>query len=149
LYYHYKHKSRLKKPCARYPHWPSYNTIYTWLANNNDFRDQYARAKKLQVEVLIDEILEIADDTQHDTIISENGKKIANNEWINHARLKIDTRKWLAAKLVPRLYGDKIQNEHTGLDNQNIEVNISDVKKRLIEKLAKLSTRETDANSNH
>ena len=72
-----------------------------------EFSDLYARAKRLQIEVIIDEILEIADDTSKDNVINEDGKSTINHEHINRSRLKIDTRKWLAAKLCPRLYGDK------------------------------------------
>lgn len=138
----------LAQHCKHHPHWPCRDTIYAWIAEHEEFSDMYARAKKLQIEILVDEILEIADNTTRNTIVIGKDKSITNNEWINRARLRIDTRKWLAAKLVPRLYGEKIQNEHTGLNNQTIEVNISDVKSRLIEKLAKLSSEETDSSGN-
>lgn len=139
----------LAELCKTHPHWPCRDTIYTWISEHEEFSDMYARAKKFQIEVLIDEILEIADDTMQDNIVTSKGNVIANNEWINRARLKIDTRKWLASKLAPRLYGDKIQNEHTGLNNQTIEVNISDVKSRLVEKLIKLSPEEIDSSSDN
>ncbi|MCX7120111.1 MAG: hypothetical protein NTZ86_09670 [Legionellales bacterium] len=77
------------------------------MAVEKEFSDLYARAKRFQVEVIIDEILEIADDASNDSIVNEDGKSVIDHEHINRARLKIDTRKWLAAKLCPRLYGDK------------------------------------------
>lgn len=89
------------------PHWPNQNTICEWRIKNPTFGDQYARAKEQQVEALVDEILDIADDSSQDYIEGKDGKLIANTEHINRARLRIDSRKWLAAKLVPRLYGDK------------------------------------------
>jgi hypothetical protein len=97
----------IKKLCKLNNHWPSHDTIYRWLAMEKEFSDLYARAKRLQIEVIIDEILEIADDNSKDNVINENGKSIIDHEHINRSRLKIDTRKWLAAKLCPRLYGDK------------------------------------------
>ena len=98
----------IKKLCKLNKHWPSHDTIYRWLAMEKEFSDLYARAKRHQIEVIIDEILEIADDTSNDSVISEkDGKLIIDHEHINRSRLKIDTRKWLAAKLCPRLYGDK------------------------------------------
>jgi hypothetical protein len=33
---------------------------------------------------------------------------------IERARLKVDARKWVAAKLKPKKYGDKLQTEHSG-----------------------------------
>lgn len=102
-----------KKLCKKNPNWPSQDTIFTWLKIRKEFSEQYAQAKRHQVEVLVDEILEIADDSSNDTIIKVdeegNEREICNSEWINRSRLRIDTRKWVASKLVPRLYGDKLQ----------------------------------------
>jgi hypothetical protein len=98
----------IKQLCKMYDHWPSHNTVYGWLASHKEFSDLYARAKRLQIEVIIDEILEIADDASNDSVINEeDGKRVIDHEHINRSRLKIDTRKWLAAKLCPRIYGDK------------------------------------------
>ncbi|MGD0465323.1 MAG: hypothetical protein ABSA84_01315 [Gammaproteobacteria bacterium] len=93
--------------------WPNQDTIFTWLKIHSDFSEQYARAKRLQIEVLVDEIIEIADDSSQDSIINKQGQIICNNAKINRARLRIDTRKWIASKLAPKIYGDKIDNTHS------------------------------------
>lgn len=85
----------LRELCKGNPHWPARRNIYHWLVKHEDFRLLYARSKKFQVETLVDEILDIAD--------------CASFDEVNKARLQIDTRKWIAAKLCPRLYGDKIE----------------------------------------
>jgi hypothetical protein len=56
-----------------------------------------------------EEILEIAWDSSKDTIPAE-GKKPArcDNEWVNRSRLKVDTLKFLMAKLHPKRYGDRL-----------------------------------------
>lgn len=101
----------LRQLCKEHDNWPCADTIFHWRKTHKEFSDLYAQAKKCQIEALIDEILEIADDTSNDTIIKVdeegNEKMVCNSEWINRSRLKVDTRKWLAAKLCPRLYGDK------------------------------------------
>lgn len=97
----------VKKLCAENPHWPNKDTIFTWIKNNDEFSDQYARAKQCQVELLIDELLEIADDSSQDILFNEEGKEVYDNERVARSRLRIDTRKWLACKLVPRVYGVK------------------------------------------
>lgn len=85
-----------------------YSTVTGWIYNtNHPMSEKYARAKQLQVEYLADEIIEIADDSSNDTVITEFGAK-ENKEWVNRSRLKVDTRKWLMGKLAPRKYGDKI-----------------------------------------
>lgn len=68
----------------------------------------FIEIKERQIEALVDEILDIADDGSQDYIVNKDGKVVANIEHIHRARLRIDTRKWLAAKLCPRLYGDKV-----------------------------------------
>ena len=97
----------IKKLCAENPHWPNKDTIFSWLKNHSDFSDQYARAKQCQIEAIVDEMLEIADDTSQDRYTNNQGDMVCNSEFIARSRLRIDTRKWLAAKLVPRVYGTR------------------------------------------
>lgn len=97
----------IKRLCKENEHWPNQDTIFIWLKKHSEFSEQYARAKKCQIDCLVDEILEIADDTTHDLIENPAGYLVANAQAVNRARLKIDTRKWLASKLVPKIYGLK------------------------------------------
>jgi len=102
--------SGLKKLCRENPHWPSHDTIYQWLRKYEMFSDLYAKAKKDQVRALVEEIIEISDDSSHDVIVRQdrdgNDYEVINTEFAARSRLRVDTRKWLASKLVPRLYGD-------------------------------------------
>lgn len=106
----------LRKLCAENPHWPQPSTIWLWKRAHPEFSSLYMQAKADQVEPLIDEILDISDDSANDTImrITKSGEEYeaCNTEWLNRSRLRIDTRKWIACKLAPKLYGDKQQNEH-------------------------------------
>lgn len=106
----------LKKLCAENPHWPAYSTIWLWKRTHPQFSNLYMQAKADQVEPLIDEILDISDDSENDTITrtTKSGEEYeaCNTEWLNRSRLRIDTRKWIACKLAPKIYGDKQQNEH-------------------------------------
>lgn len=101
----------IKRLCSEREHWPNPDTIYTWVTNRKDFSEQYAQAKRHQIEVIIDEILDIADDTSNDNVVNEDGKIVTDHEHINRSRLRIDTRKWIAAKLAPKVYGDKTISE--------------------------------------
>jgi hypothetical protein len=93
---------------------PSTVTVFKWLAKHEMFLRKYARAREAQADVLFDEILGIADETSLDTIKGKNGEAIPDNEWISRSRLRIDARKWMAGKLRPKVYGDKIELEHSG-----------------------------------
>jgi hypothetical protein len=103
----------IKILCQENPHWPNKDSIFTWLKDNKEFSDQYAQAKRLQIECVVDELLEIADDDSKDRIIDTEGQIHFNSQAIQRARLKIDTRKWLACKLVPKVYGPQKTDENT------------------------------------
>ena len=93
---------------------PSLSTVMGWLfdGEHEEFSEQYARARKVQAEVLADELTDIADDGSNDFTTDKDGKETVNHEHIQRSRLRVDTRKWVAAKLLPKRYGDKLQ--HTG-----------------------------------
>ncbi len=59
---------------------------------------------------LFDEALEIADDASGDWTADKDGKKTLDHEHVQRSRLRVDTRKWAAGKLVVapyrRKYGD-------------------------------------------
>lgn len=100
-----------KKLCEEHSHWPCQDTLFTWLRTYPEFSEQYAQAKVCQIELLVDEIIEISDDASQDQHMNELGALVSNPSAINRARLKVDTRKWLACKLVPKVYGNKIDIE--------------------------------------
>ncbi len=93
---------------------PAISTVMGWLfdGNHGEFSEQYARAREAQAEVRADEIVDIADDDTNDFAADKDGKIVANSEHIQRSRLRVDARKWIAAKLLPKRYGDKMQ--HTG-----------------------------------
>lgn len=80
-------------------------TVWDWLASDREFSQQYARAKIFCADCLADEIIEIADDSSRDTYIDRKGQRVINHKAIARAKLRIDARKWLAAKLAPKKYG--------------------------------------------
>lgn len=101
---------------------PAKGTVLRWIGIHKEFRDQYAQAKIDGAEALAEEMFEIADDGSNDwmelTDKDDNpyGYKV-NGEHIQRSKLRIDTRKWYLSKIMPKKYGDKIQNEHSGSIN--------------------------------
>lgn len=97
---------------------PDKATVFRWLATNDTFRDHYARAREAQADALFDEIVDIANTPvmgkkeKYDA----DGKLIESStgDMIEHRRLQIDARKWVAAKLRPKVYGDKLDVDITG-----------------------------------
>ncbi|SCB16478.1 hypothetical protein [Rhizobium hainanense] len=97
---------------------PHRATVFRWLGAHADFRDSYARAREAQADALFDEILDIANTpiTGEKTKVDKNGNVIemTKADMIDHRRLQIDARKWIAAKLRPKVYGDKLDVDVTG-----------------------------------
>jgi hypothetical protein len=112
---------------------PATSTVFKWLNEQTTFSEQYARAREAQADALFDEILEIADDGSNDWMERKNqdGENIGwreNGEALRRSALRVDARKWMAAKLQPKKYGDRITQELTGKDGGPIETkDVSDV----------------------
>ena len=87
----------LKSICRRNC-FPSHETVRRWLRDKSEFRAQYARAREDQADALAEEIIDIADAAADPQL----------------GRLRVDARKWVAAKLKPKVYGDKVAQEHSG-----------------------------------
>ena len=108
----------LSQVCAS-PGMPSRATVYRWQEADEDFRATYRRARELQMESWGDEIVDIADDTTLDTVtrVTPQGREYetVDHENIQRSKLRVNTRQWLMARLNPRLYGDKVEHEHSGL----------------------------------
>lgn len=108
------HKQSLREICAD-PKMPTMTTVIRWLADPKltEFREMYYYARRVAAELFVDEIFEIADDGSNDwkARYNKDGDLIdyvPDNEAIQRSRVRIDTRKWYASKMVPRIYGDKV-----------------------------------------
>ena len=110
----------LQKMCAMYDDLPVQSTINLWRYKHPEFSDQYAKAKLVQADLLAEECLEIADDSRGDIKYDEDGNDSCNSEFVARSRLRIDTRKWLAAKLLPKQYG-KGPDEQKGAAESLVE----------------------------
>lgn len=80
---------------------PNIATVMRWLADDSKpgFREQYARAREAQAEILADEVVSILDG---DGKGKDDAVKVARD------RARADGRKWYASKLAPKRYGDKL-----------------------------------------
>lgn len=74
---------------------PSNDTLFRWLRDpEHPFFERFLRAWRMKSLIMADEILEIADST------TDKEKAAAN-------RLRVDTRKWLMAKCLPKIFGER------------------------------------------
>lgn len=96
---------------------PAMTTIFRWLRENPEFREQYEAATDMRADSFAEDMLDIADIPPQ---INEKGGVDSGD--VAHMRLRIDTRKWIASKLKPKKYGDKIEQEIKG--DMSLTVNI-------------------------
>lgn len=107
---------------------PPQRTVFDWLASNEEFSQQYARAREAQADCYADEIVSISDKGSGDA---------------QRDRLRVDARKWVASKLKPRKYGDRVIAEHSGPDGGPIETretSARDLAKVLLAKLGEAAS---------
>ena len=111
---------------------PSATTVFNWLATRGHrFLEQYTHAREIQAEMMADEILDIADDGTNDFVERETKKGaiiLCDQEHINRSRLRVDARKWVASKLLPKKYGEKL--ELSGDPERPLKLTIEHIGKR-------------------
>ena len=82
---------------------PDVKTIFSWFRAHPEFIQQYARAKQESADAMAEDIVDISDEPIE---FLADGK--ANNAAVQRNRLRVDTRKWLMAKMKPKKYGEKL-----------------------------------------
>lgn len=91
---------------------PDERTVRRWALDDKEgFAEKYSRAREIGYHSMADEMLEIADDGSNDWMLRKEGGKelhVLNGEHIQRSRLRLDTRKWLLSKALPKIYGDKL-----------------------------------------
>lgn len=89
---------------------PGESTVRGWVVDNVEgFAAQYTRAREIGYLTMADELLDVADDGTNDWMARSGpspGWEI-NGEHVSRSRLRLDTRKWLLSKALPKIYGDK------------------------------------------
>ena len=84
---------------------PSFSTVMrcnhdqNQVAYKDGFPEQYQAAMQSMAQNMFDELLEIADDVDQEA---------------QRSRLMVDTRKWYLSKCLPKIFGDKLNLDHSG-----------------------------------
>lgn len=126
------HGKSIVRMCKQ-DHWPVFQTICTWREKRPDFMERYERGQIARAEYLADEMLSIADDTESDVGFSEDedkdgkgAKPFIIKENTAQRKLKLETRKWAAAHLMPNKFGDFKSIEVTGKNGEPLIGRMSD-----------------------
>jgi hypothetical protein len=100
---------------------PDERTVRRWsLDAESPFKPQYARAREIGYHRMADEIIEIADDGTNDYVERKNKDgethRAFDAEQVQRSRLRVEARKWLLSKALPKVYGDRLDlNASVGL----------------------------------
>jgi hypothetical protein len=90
---------------------PSVGTVLRWVGEDEHLREQYTRAREMQADAYFDEIVLIADTPQRGerrTIKPDGSEEVVELDMIEHRKLRVDARKWSAARMAPKKYGDRV-----------------------------------------
>jgi hypothetical protein len=83
---------------------PSYWWAKDQLRRDPDLRGRYHEACEDRADRLAEELLELAD-----AAIPEGLDGPGKSAFVQKLRLQVDARKWIACKLKPRQYGDRVE----------------------------------------
>jgi len=106
--------------CRERDGWPSTTTIHRWLAHEgpeyDEFRAQYARSRERQAERMAYDVVAIADDGRRDWKPDprDPDRMVPDYDHIQRSKLRCDARKWAAAHLAPKVWGDRASLEIGG-----------------------------------
>ena len=91
-------------------------TFYNWKRDNQERLDMYTRAKEEQADYLAELMIEVAFEDADDE------KPFVGTNHIQRDRLKVDTLKFIASKLKPKLYGDKLDVTSDGDKIKSVDI---------------------------
>lgn len=113
--------------CENVAGMPTPAAVLEWVRKEPDtIGIRYARAREKGYMLIADDIIDISEQTHTWTTVQElgeDGKPLLDDKGkpifrkvlvplspdvIAHNRLRIDTRKWMLSKMLPKVYGDKL-----------------------------------------
>jgi len=117
---------------------PSLATVMTWLSRKPDFLEQYTRAREIQAETQFDELIDIVDQPPELSYVTDkNGELVEvkfDSSYVQWMKLRVDTRKWTAARMAPKKYAEYKQPEEK-VDTMVIDGEIKNVMDVAIKRL--------------
>ncbi len=109
---------------------PSLRSVMGWLTTKPDFLQQYTRAREIQAETQFDELIDIVDQPPElNYVTDKNGELVEvkfDSSYVQWMKLRVDTRKWTAARMAPKKYGEHKAPEQKE-DQTVIDVSVRDL----------------------
>jgi hypothetical protein len=109
----------LRQIC-RDEHMPQWGAVYRWEQEHQEFKERIAHARILGEEAISQECMYIADELPERTAMGG-----VDSGDIQHKKLRIETRLKLLAKWNPRKWGDKVDVNHGGQQENPLTMLVS------------------------
>jgi hypothetical protein len=117
---------------------PCLASVMGWLSRKPDFLEQYTRAREIQAETQFDELIDIVDQPPELSYVTDkNGELVEvkfDSSYVQWMKLRVDTRKWTAARMAPKKYAEYKQPEEK-VDTMVIDGEIKNVMDVAIKRL--------------
>jgi hypothetical protein len=97
----------LRKICDKDPEMPSRQSFLRWIEKDTGRQAKYAAASRAMVDYWAEELLELSQETEKDTIVEKDGRRKCNFEWVANKRLHSENLRFLMSKIYSKKYGDK------------------------------------------
>lgn len=136
----------LEKACKLIDDAPTVAGVLGWVEKYPELGKEYADARAIGYRLLADKIMQVSAETH--SMVTVHAQDSDGNPMFNvdgtpmlkevlvplsadvmaSKRLQVDTMKWMLAKMLPKVYGDKLTTEHTGVDGGAIKIAAMDFK---------------------
>ena len=118
---------------------PAMTSVFKWLRDYPEFSQQYNKSKEQGALALFEELVYIADtpvmgERRKET--SDGKVEITIGDMIEHRKLQIDARKWALSKILPKKYGERLQqdvtiNDYTAMSSEERRRKIIELQRQL------------------
>jgi hypothetical protein len=118
--------------------YPTYDSVQKYMRANPEIRRLYDEAIEARADYLAESLIDISEEKPPEGL---DGPQLS--AWINQMKIRIDTRKWTAAKLRPKAWGDKIDVSvtHTQI---SITSALKEAEARLIDNVSDIEPNEPE-----
>lgn len=132
---------------CRDPTMPTWMVLCRWRRQHEDFAKRFRIAWESCCEHMVGDIVIIADDARNDYVdrVTRKGvMRVFDREHFERSRLRVESRKWMAQKVLRAVYGERSEVDLHASGGVNVRV---EERNALINALVKLVSPKVDGQS--
>jgi hypothetical protein len=103
---------------------PCYRQAHRWRKDHPEFAKAYQEAVEIRTFAQAEEIIAIADEVPDQvTVITEKGDRMTRVDtgFVQHQRNRVFARQWVAARMLPKVFGDRMAHGFLGKDGEAVD----------------------------